>query len=161
DDPPDRAAPAPAGPPPRALAPPGGQGPRPLQTRIGLINMTRVVKGSKRFQTLQADLGARMKQAQDKLEGLTKQVRQYQAAASDPATLARRVDEYADQVSRLQREIEDEQQRAKRAMNKLEGDAVTTIYREVEDVARRLAQARGLELVLFYNDVVTEADFYN
>ena len=34
------------------------------------------------------------------------------------------------------------------------------MYREVADVARRIASAKGLELVMFYNDAVTEADFY-
>ena len=46
------------------------------------------------------------------------------------------------------------------AVDEVSGDALATTYREVEDVARRIANARGLELVLFYNDVVTEADFY-
>jgi RNA polymerase sigma factor (sigma-70 family) len=159
DDPRGRAPEAPAGAPPRALAPPG-DGAR-LQTRIGLINMTRMVKGSKHFQALQADLHGRVKQAQEKLEVLKAQMRQAQTGVDDPATPAGRRETSADEVRRLRREIEDEEERAKRTLNKREGDALTIMYREVEEAARRFAQARGLELVLFYNDVVTEADFYN
>src|SRR5262249_7664236 len=31
----------------------------------------------------------------------------------------------------------------------------------VEDVANKIAKSKGLDLVLFYTDAVTEADYYN
>jgi RNA polymerase sigma factor (sigma-70 family) len=158
-DPPGQGPEAPAGPPPRALAPPGGA--RPLQTRIGLINLTRVLKGSKKFQAAQADLRARMEQAQQKLDALRKQAQKSQAESDDPATPPGRREQSEWQLRRLKKEMEDEEQRARGMMDKMSGDALTAMYREVEDAAHRLANANGLELVLFYNDAVTEADFYN
>jgi RNA polymerase sigma factor (sigma-70 family) len=142
---------APAGPPPRALAPPGGEGARPLQTRIGLINLTRVLKTSKKFQAIQADLRTKTQQAQQKLEALKKQVQKYQAEGEQSAR----------QLRDTQRQMEDEQQSAQMMLTKMQGDAVTSMYREVEDVAKRITKAKGLELVLFYTDAVTEEDFYN
>jgi RNA polymerase sigma factor (sigma-70 family) len=156
EDPPGRAPEAPAGAPPRALAPPGGDGAR-LQTRIGLINLTRVVKGSKRFQAFQEDLRTRLQEAQRKVEALKSRVDVLKRQSAE----ADRRDELEDQVRQLTREIEDEQERAKRLLNKREGDALTTIYREIEEAARRFAQAQGLELVLFYNEAATEAEFYS
>jgi RNA polymerase sigma factor (sigma-70 family) len=161
DDPPGAAPEAPAGSPPRALAPPGGEGARPLQTRIGLINITRVLKGSKKLQALQAALRTRTQQIQQKLEVLQTEVKKYQAECDDPATPAGRRDQSSSQVRQLQRAMEDEAASAKKVLDRMNGDAVTTTYREVEETANRIATAKGLELVLFYTDVVSEADYYN
>src|SRR5262249_20625393 len=76
----------PLGAPPRALAPPAGDGDRPLQTRVGLINMSRALKGSRKAQALQAELQAMTQQARQKLEKLTKEARNLQAECDAPAT---------------------------------------------------------------------------
>jgi RNA polymerase sigma factor (sigma-70 family) len=156
-DPPGAVPEGPAGPPPQAIA---AEGARPLQTRIGLINLTRVLKGSKRFLAVQADLRARVQQVQQKLDALRDQAQKLQAESDDPAATAARRELLAGQVRQIKREMEDEQERARTTLTKSEGDALATMYREVEDVANRLAKANGLDLVLFYTDVVTEADFY-
>jgi RNA polymerase sigma factor (sigma-70 family) len=152
---------APAAPPPRALAPPTGEGDRPPQTRIGLINMTRALKGSKRLQALQADLRNQTQQAQQRLEALRKEAQRYQAECDDPATPAGRREQSAWQVRQLRREMEDEEVRMKARVDRVTGDGLTRMYRDVEDAANRVARARGLELVLFYADAVTDADFNN
>jgi RNA polymerase sigma factor (sigma-70 family) len=160
-DPPNPVREGPAASPPRALAPPAADGARPVQTRIGLINLTRVLKGSKRYQVLQADLRAQTQQVQQRLEVLKTQLQKYQAEGDDPATPADRREQSARQVRQLKRELEDEQESARAKVAKANGDALTAMYREVEDAANRVAKVQGLELVLFYTDVVTEADFYN
>jgi RNA polymerase sigma factor (sigma-70 family) len=159
-DPPGLVPEGPAGPPPAALAPPGGLGARPMQTRIGLINLTRVFKGSKKFQSAQADLRARVEELQQKLDALRAQSQKLQADCDDPAAPAARREFTAGQVRRIKKDMEDEQERARATITRREGDALAAMYREVEDAANRLAKANGLDLVLFYNDVVTEADFY-
>jgi RNA polymerase sigma factor (sigma-70 family) len=151
----------PLGAPPRALAPPAGNGSRPSQTRIGLINMSRALKGSRKFQALQADLRARVQRAQQKLAGLTREVRNLQAECDAPATPAARREECARRIRELRRQIEDEQKSAQARMTKRSGDAFAALYREIEGAAKRVAKLKGLELVLFYTDAVTEADYYN
>jgi RNA polymerase sigma-70 factor (ECF subfamily) len=138
------------------LALPGGA---PLHTRIGLLNMQRVLKGAKHFQALQAELRARTKQAEAKLAVRKQELQKYQAAFND-ATPAGRREEVTREIRRLKREIEDEQDEARAIVTRMTDDAVSRMYREVEDAANRLARARGLELVLFYTDAVTPADFY-
>jgi Skp family chaperone for outer membrane proteins len=142
------------------LAPPAGGAPRQPRTRIGLINLTRVIKASKKFQAMEADLRAQTRQAEQKLEVLKAQVQRCQAYSADPATPASGREQSESDVRRLRREMEDEELRAKKLMTKLQGDALTTIYRDVEDAANRVAQAQDLELVLCYSDIVTEADRY-
>jgi RNA polymerase sigma factor (sigma-70 family) len=157
DPPPPQATPAN---PPRPL-PPAGGGVRQPQTRIGLINMTRVLKGSKSFQAVQAGLRTKTQQVHQMRDVLKKEMQRYQAESTDPAAPASRRDESARQIVRLKRQIEDEQQSAKALLTRMSDDAITRAYREVEEAANSLARANGLELVLFYSDAVTEADLYN
>jgi RNA polymerase sigma factor (sigma-70 family) len=152
---------APLGAPPRALAPAAGAGPRPLHTRIGLINMSRALKGCRKFQALQADLRAEARQAQRKLEGLTREVGGLQVECDAPATPPARREECARRIRELKGQIEEARQGAQARMAKVSGDAFAALYREVEGAADRVAKSRGLELVLFYTDAVTEADYYN
>jgi RNA polymerase sigma factor (sigma-70 family) len=161
DDRPSTAEESPAGPPPRAIAPPAGEAARPLHTRIGLFNLNRVLKGSKKYQSIQTDVRTRIEEAQKKVEALRTQVKNYQAEHDARSTTVGRRDECADHIRRLKREIEDEEIRAKAEVNKLSGRATVRLYREVEEAANRVAKVKGLELVLFYTDAVTEADFYN
>jgi RNA polymerase sigma factor (sigma-70 family) len=160
----DPAGPAPAaaaGPPPRALASPAAEGARPLQTRIGLINLARVIKGSKKAQAIRSNIRAQFEQAHDRLEALKSHIQKAQAQADDANVTADRKDELARELRQLKREMEDEQQSIQAKITKSEGEALPALYREVEDAASRLAKRDGLELVLFYNDAVTEADFYS
>src|SRR5262249_20570038 len=127
----------------------------------GLINMRRALKGSRKAQALQADLQARAQQARQKLEGLTREVHNLQAECDAPATPAARREENARRILGLRRQIEEEQKSAQARMTKLSGEALAALYREIEAAANRVAKRDGLELVLFYTDAVTEADYYN
>jgi RNA polymerase sigma factor (sigma-70 family) len=157
---PPRRADAPLGAPPQALAPAAGEGARPPQTRIGLINMSRVLKGSKKLQARQAELRTATQQAQEKLDALRKHVQQLLTEHDAPTTGPGPREEYARRIKQVQREIEDESERAKARLTKASDDTITKVYREVEDAANRVAKVKGLELVMFYTDAVTEEDFY-
>jgi RNA polymerase sigma factor (sigma-70 family) len=150
---------APTGPPPRMIAP-SAQGARPLHSRIGLINITRALKASREFQSLQADLGARTKEAQRDLESLKEQVRK-EVDAVDPATPAARREQDGTRLRQLQRQFQDEQNRVQARLEQSHRAGTVKMYREVEDAANRIAKLKGLELVMFYTDAVTEADFYS
>jgi RNA polymerase sigma factor (sigma-70 family) len=145
----------------RALAAPAKEGDRPPQSRIGLINMTRALKEGRSFQATKAALDLQTKKTRQMLDFLSGEAKKYQAERDDPATPAARRDEAARHLRQLQREIEDEQETARGQLAKQSGEAIVAMYREVEQAANRVARARGLELVLFYTDAVTEADFYS
>jgi RNA polymerase sigma factor (sigma-70 family) len=139
---------------------PGGTGGRPAQTRIGLIHLNRVLKGSKKFQALQAEQNALTRQTQQRLNAWHQEIQRYQALLADPAVTADQRDQAERDKRHLQRQVEDETQATKTKLNKLMDDALGRLYREVLQVAQRIASVRGLELVMFYNDAVTEADFF-
>jgi RNA polymerase sigma factor (sigma-70 family) len=150
-----------AGAPPRALAPPASDDARPPQTHVGLINITRALKGSKKFQAAKADLDARTRESQTKVEALNKQAQECQRVRDNSAVSAGTRELAEEKLRQLKREIEDETDRARSRMTKTSNEAVTAAYREVEEAANRVAKVKGLELVLFYTDAVTEEDFYN
>jgi RNA polymerase sigma factor (sigma-70 family) len=151
----------PAEAPPRALAPPAGEGARPPQTHVGLINITRALKGSKKFQAAKSDLDARTKESQKKVEALKKQLQEYQAHYENHPPPPATRDQAEERIRQMKRAMEDETESARSRLNKASNDAVTAAYREVEGAADRVAKLKGLELVLFYTDAVTEEDFYN
>jgi RNA polymerase sigma factor (sigma-70 family) len=144
---------------PGLLAPPA-KGVRPPQTRIGLINMTRVLKSSKKFRAIEADLRTRTQQVQKELEDMKAQLRKYSAENADPATDARQREENAKRLRQLQAEIDDKATVANRRLSEKSSEACVKLYREIEAAANRVAKRDGIELVMFYTDAVTEADFY-
>ena len=122
--------------------------------------MTRVFKGSKKVQALQADLRLQGQEARQKLDALQKQAHDDQARCDDPATPAGTREQLGQKVRQIRREIEDVEAQLKARMAKANGEGLTGAYREIEGAANRVAKAKGLELVLFYTDAVTEEDFY-
>ncbi len=128
-----------------------------MHTRIGLINMSRALKGYRKVQALQTELRARARQTQQKVEALTKEVHNFQAECDAPATPAARREECARRIRELMRRIEEEKTSEQARMAKRSGEAFAALYREIEDAANRVAKSKGLELVLFYTDAVTEA----
>jgi len=150
---PDRLGPSP-------LAP-AANGVRPPQTRIGLINMTRVLKASKKFQSIEADLHGQAQHAQQQLAALRTLLQKIKSQEQDPDADARQREQTAKRVRELQAEIEDQSTVASRTLAGKTGDACAKMYRQIEVAANRVAKRDGLELVMFYTDAVTEADFYN
>jgi RNA polymerase sigma factor (sigma-70 family) len=146
---------------PRPLAPAPADGACPPQTRIGLINMTRVLKGSKKFQAVEADLRVRTQQLQKEHDAIRREIQKLKAESDDPDTPQSDRARNTKRIRQLQVEMEDKATDAKRTLSDKSNEALAKMYREVEDAANRVAKRDGLELVLFYTDAVTEADFYN
>jgi RNA polymerase sigma factor (sigma-70 family) len=142
----------------RPLAPPRGAWA--AQMRLGLVNMTQVLRAAKKFRSVQAGLRARAEQVRKDQEGLKTSMRRYQTEVDDPATTANRRNQVAGHLRQLERELEDRNRESARELADLQGKALTQMYRDVEEAANRVAKRDGLELVMFYTDAVTEADFY-
>jgi Skp family chaperone for outer membrane proteins len=123
--------------------------------------MTRVLKASKRFQAIEADLRSQAQRAQEQVAPKRNLLQQLRSQEQDPDADARQRERTAKQVRQLQAEIEDQSTAASRALADKTGDACAKMYRQIEDAANRVAKREGIELVMFYTDAVTEADFYH
>jgi Skp family chaperone for outer membrane proteins len=147
------------GAPPSVLASPAVGGTRPLRTRIGLINMTRVLKSAKKMRAMQDEQREYIDQVQKKLDTLKTAYRNYLEAANHTTQPDER-EKYEPKLRELKRQVEEEEISAKQHFSKQSAKATVRIYRDIEDAANRIAKAQDLELVMFYTDAVTEADFY-
>src|SRR5579871_3446307 len=140
---------------------PSAVGTHSLHTRIGLINMTRVLKNSKMSQTIETDLRRQTQQLQKTLSSLRKQLQHNGAVYLDPATPPREKERLNQDIRLLQRDVQEEEAAARAKLAELNGKACIRVYRAVEETANRIAKAQDLELVMFYTDAVTEADYYS
>jgi Skp family chaperone for outer membrane proteins len=135
--------------------------PRPLQSRIGLINMVQVLKNYKKFQSMELDLKTRAQQLDEQLKPLKMKAEGLKAEYGNPKTTQERKEEIEREMRKLQSEGSDAETAAQKEMAKRNGEAAVTIYKEIQDSAQAYARANNLELVFFYNDAITESDFYH
>jgi outer membrane protein len=130
-------------------------------TRVALLNLTYVVKNYKKFQTYQEELKKLVEpyQAKDtswKAEG-EKLAKDAQAAG---VTQEKR-EEIERKLRELQRNIEDNKQEVQKVLVKEQEKQLKTLYLDVYNVVSRYAQAHNYEMVLHYNDAVTQEDYWS
>ena len=61
----------------------------------------------------------------------------------------------------LQRQIEDNKMEGSKVLAKKQEEQLKILYMDVRTVAARYAAAHGYEVVMHYNDAVTDADYYS
>jgi Skp family chaperone for outer membrane proteins len=132
----------------------------PPTMKMRFVNLQHVLKNYKRMETLRQETAelfkqydAQIKQLQDLIDARTKQLQ-------DP-TLADKRDALEKEVRRLTREKQDKTEEAKVALDKKQGELIVLVYKEVDDAVRTYCRQSNIELVLHYNDAVTESDRNN
>jgi Skp family chaperone for outer membrane proteins len=98
-------------------------------------------------------------QAKDKekaaqLEAIAKQL-------GDPKTPPANKEGLEKDAKKLQREREDNSASAKEELGKRSDAQMVQLYKEVMDAAQRYAVAHNFELVLHYNDALTNEDYWS
>jgi Skp family chaperone for outer membrane proteins len=128
--------------------------------KMRFVNLSYVVKNYKRMDTLRQETQelvkkyeAQVKEIQDLIDARTKQL-------NDPQFAAQR-DALEKEVRRLTREKTERTEEARMALDKKQGDLVVLIYKEVDDAVRTYARQSNIELVMHYNDAVTDSDRYS
>ncbi|OAI46932.1 hypothetical protein AYO44_01775 [Planctomycetaceae bacterium SCGC AG-212-F19] len=134
---------------------------RPLQTRIGLINMVQVLKHYRKFQALEDNIKKRAVELEKSLEPFRTELLRLRQLAQDPKTTPEEREKIEHRMRQLQVDAQNKEDEAKKELIKMNGDAATMIYKEVEKAVSIYARSNNLELVLFYNDAVTEEDYYH
>src|SRR5262249_9718417 len=131
------------------------------QTRIGLVNMVQILKNYKKFQRIEEEIRAKSLALEKWLQPLRDDMLKLKAEYSDSKVTQARREEIEHQMRKLQMEAQEREEQAKKELVKINGEAAQQIYHEVEDAVKLYARSNNLELVTFYNDAVTEADFYH
>jgi Skp family chaperone for outer membrane proteins len=138
------------------------------RTRIGLVNLTYVIKNYDKYKEFQIEIKKliepftkRHTELQSKLEELRKQATNPSLVptAGDDRDEKGKGEELEEKVKKIQREIEDNQAKVKLKMGKRSDDEMKAIYMDVKDATQSYATRYDLDLVLHYNDAITHEEF--
>jgi Skp family chaperone for outer membrane proteins len=130
-------------------------------TRIGLVNMVSVLKGYRKFATVEAELKRLQQSWEDKLKPMQAKLVQMQNDLRNPSVSQAQKEQIERDGKKMALEFQSLEEDAKKDLGKRTGEAYVQIYREVEDAVKRFAASNGYALVLFYNDAITPEDQYH
>ena len=133
----------------------------PLRTRVAVLNMVKVLKKYKKFETYDTQYKAAQKSYAEPLEKLNAELIAKTAEQAKPSTDASRKQQLEQEITRIKRDLEDKDKEARKALTKLNGDMMVTIYKEVEEMVREYARRYEIDMVLYYNDALADADFHS
>jgi Skp family chaperone for outer membrane proteins len=128
-------------------------------SKVALLNLTYVIKNYAKFKTFQAELKSAVDPFQVKDTSWKKEGEAMVKESSDPKTTAERKDTIEKKLKELTRLIEDNKMEATKVLNKKQGEQLKILYNDVRAAAFRYAQAHGHDMVLHYNDAVTEQEY--
>ena len=139
--------------------------PAPPRTRMALVNLSYVLKNYTRYKHFQEDVRSSVKPFEDrdkKLRGqLEKLMAQLKKQREDAAIVPAKAEDIEEKAKKLQREIEDNQIKARRALSKKNEEDMRTLFQDVERAAKRYAAAHDIDVVLHYNDAATQEEYYS
>ncbi|MGL4550740.1 MAG: OmpH family outer membrane protein [Gemmataceae bacterium] len=131
----------------------------PVKSRVALLNLTYVIKNYAKFKTFQDELKSSVDPFQAKDTAWKKEGEVAAKESQDPKTTAEKRDQIEKRLKELTRLIEDNKMEASKVLNKKQGEQLKILYNDVRVAAYRYAQAHGHDMVLHYNDAVTEQDY--
>jgi Skp family chaperone for outer membrane proteins len=128
---------------------------------VGTLNLTYVVKNYDKFKAFQEELKKAVEPYQTRDTALKNQGESLAKEAQKPGTTAEKRDQIEQQLKALQRQVEDNKNDAPKTLVKKQEDQLRILYMDVRRVVERYAQAHGFDMVLHYNDAVTEQDYWS
>jgi Skp family chaperone for outer membrane proteins len=130
---------------------------QPLRTRVGLVNLPHVIKSYNKYLAFEREWNEQYKQFEKQFESKRALLEQYQQQLTKSTTDAERT-KWETEGKKIQREMQDQGEEAKKVLSKKRDDQAVIIYKEIEEAVAAFARANDLELVLTYNDAVASAD---
>jgi len=138
------------------------------RTRIGLVNLTYVIKNYDKYQQFQIEMKKlvqpsqrRHEELQSKLEALHKQAADASlvpAAGEDRDEKAKK-EALEKQAKDIQRQMEDNKAEIQLKLSKRSDDELKIIYKDIREATQGYATTHDLDLVLHYNDAITQEDY--
>jgi Skp family chaperone for outer membrane proteins len=133
------------------------------RTRIALVNMAYVFKYSAKWKSFQSELKATYdgyeKQAKLKQAEIDAAVAKVKDSKEPPTQAVK--DQVELDVTRLKRDLEDLNKKAKAQLGQMSDDQMGIIFKEVYEAAARYAQAHNYDAVFMYTEAVDGKDFFN
>jgi Skp family chaperone for outer membrane proteins len=138
----------------------GGNHPAPPQTKIALVNLTYVVKNYEKFKAFTEEMKTAAAPYQAKDTAITTEGEKLYKERNAPTTTQERKDQIEKQLMELKRRAEDNKAEGTKALGKKQEQGVTTIYMDVYQVAERVAKSRGFDMVLQFNDLIDQREYW-
>jgi Skp family chaperone for outer membrane proteins len=132
-----------------------------LRTRVALVNMPYILQNCDRFKNFQDEMKTAANSYQEKEKQLAKRVEELGKEFRNEATPPERRAELEKKLKKVQRQMEDNRMAAKETLSKRADTQVQTMFKDIQDAARRYARAHDFDMVLHYSDAVKEQDYYS
>ena len=129
------------------------------KTKVGVVNLTVVIKGYTKFKMYQEQLKREVDPFQAKDLAWKTEGEKLAKEAQLPATTAATRDTMEKRLKELQRLIEDNKAEAQKVLVKAQEAQLVTLYKDVRSVVDRIAVAHGYDLIMHYNDVTDPAEY--
>jgi outer membrane protein len=130
------------------VAPAAGTQAPPASVRIGAIDMDKVFEGYKKAEFLREQIKQEMIKKNAELSNLSNQMREQVKVLEglDPSGNDYKLKE-AD-LTRMKVEFETQREQAQAAFARRDAEALATIYKDIQDMASRVAKNKGLNFVV-------------
>jgi Skp family chaperone for outer membrane proteins len=132
-----------------------------VPTRIGILNMTYVIKSYQKIEAYTAEMKDQMKRCDDAIKAKTAEIEVRGKQAQDASLTQAQREACAKEVTKLTRELEDMKADMKKNVQGKTDEQMVTIYREIQEAASRYALGHNLDMVMTYIDAVKEEDYFN
>jgi Skp family chaperone for outer membrane proteins len=143
------------GPRSRTAEQPAGAAPR---CRVGLVNMTFVLRNFEKFAAAQKELQELVKPFQEREKNLRKEAEELTGKLKNSELPAGQRDEIQKKLKSLQEVHAVNEKEARATLEAKSASQMTELFGDVQKSAQRYAAAHDLELVLQYNEALTEKD---
>jgi Skp family chaperone for outer membrane proteins len=137
------------------------------RTRIGLLNLTFVIKNYNKYNRFQEEIKGIIEPFQKRDAELRAQLEKLRAEAEKPSLVPvkgedrdeqSRKEEIEERAKKIQQQIEDNSQKAKRILGKRSDKEMQSLFKDVQEAVERYAIAQDLDLVMHYNEPLTKED---
>jgi Skp family chaperone for outer membrane proteins len=133
----------------------------PLRTRIGLLNLSHVIKSYAKYQAFEREWQEALKGYDKTIENKRNLMTQWQKELEKQQVDPAQRDKYEGYVRQLQREMQDIGEDAKKQLSKKRDEQAVIIYKEIEQAVQVYARSQDLELVLHFNDAIVPQDLHS
>ncbi len=131
------------------------------KTRIALINLTYVIKNYDKFKTFQEELKEAVRPFQAKDAAFTAEGEKLVKERQQPTLKDDRKDQIEKRMMELKRSIEDNKTDANKTLVKKQEEQLRILYMDIRAVVEKVAQSRGFDMVLHFNDAITQQDYWS
>jgi Skp family chaperone for outer membrane proteins len=135
----------------------GTAAPRPT-SKIAVVNMQLVIEKYEKFINYKKELEAFIKSYQDRETSIKGLAMKAQEEAKAPTANREAIEQ---KMEGYKRQLEDLGKEFKRELAKKQQAELVTLYREIEDMVKRVGVANSFEMVLQYNELIDPKEAYN